>query len=160
MMADDRSREELLLYIDNLERRCAVCAANPDMSVFDDLDQPVYVVSMDTHEVLYANKTLTGLFGTVVGQKCHDVFQGLPLPCDFCSDPKVRRAGSLYVWEFQNLLNGRWYRCLDHGIVWGNGEVVKLEVAVDITDLKEAQEKQEEEIAFLNSAIGAVVRGL
>jgi len=43
----------------------------------------------------------------------------------------------------QNTLNQRWYQAHDVAIPWENGELVRLEIAVDITDRKVAEAARE-----------------
>jgi PAS domain-containing protein len=88
------------------------------LSVFDSMDEPVYVCDPESYEVLYANHALRTLFGEVVGRRCHEAFQGLDAPCSFCTNARIfgESLGTTYVWEFQNRLSERWYRCIDRAI--------------------------------------------
>ena len=50
-------------------------------SLFDGIDEVVYVSDPETCEVLYANNSLKALFGSsVVGAQCHKVLQGIDSP--------------------------------------------------------------------------------
>ncbi|MHA2428429.1 MAG: PAS domain S-box protein [Candidatus Hermodarchaeia archaeon] len=113
------------------------------ISIFDSIDEAIYVCDPESHEVLYVNAATKALFGPhIVGKKCYRVFQGLNEPCDFCTNPMIlgKNLGRSYVWEFQNKLNGRWYRCIDKAIGWPDGKMVRYEIAIDIHDLKLAEE--------------------
>jgi PAS domain S-box-containing protein len=112
------------------------------ISIFDSIDEAIYISDPETYEILYVNEATRSTFGfDVVGKKCHRVFQGLDRPCDFCTNTMIFREnlGKPHVWEFQNKLNGRWYRCIDRAIRWPDGRMVRYEMAIDIHDLKEAQ---------------------
>jgi PAS domain S-box-containing protein len=113
------------------------------ISIFDSIDEAIYVCDPETHELLYVNAATKALFGPdVIGKKCYAVFQGLGQPCDFCTNAMIfgQNLGSAYVWEFQNKLTRRWYRCIDKAIRWPDGRMVRYEIAIDIHDLKLAEE--------------------
>lgn len=108
------------------------------ISIFNSLDEIIYVVDPETYEILYINPALKKNFGNVTGQKCYRAFQNFDQPCPFCTNkyifgPKARRV---YIWEFQNKINKRWYRCIDRAIEWPDGRKVRFELAIDITDKK------------------------
>lgn len=54
--------------------------SNPLM---EELQQPVYVADMDTHELLYMNRACRQMMhcDDYAGKKCHEVIQGLDAPC-------------------------------------------------------------------------------
>lgn len=130
------------------------------LSVFEGIGEPVYVARMDTHEILYANDATRQAFGAKVGDKCFVALQGLEEPCDFCTNHKLKRPGDVYIWEFRNLLNGRWYRCTDRAIKWIDGSTVRLELAVDITEVKEVQKCKDKLTDTLSKAIEIIANGL
>ena len=113
------------------------------ISIFDGISEPIYVCDPGSHELLYANAAVASIFGPdIVGKKCYRVLQGLDEPCDFCTNSMIfgENLGNPYIWEFQNRLNGRWYRCIDKAIRWPDGRMVRYEIAMDIHDLKLAEE--------------------
>lgn len=114
------------------------------ISIFEGIDEPIYVVDPNTYEILFANKTLKKWFGEdIIGKKCYKVFQNLDGPCNFCTNDKIfgKNFGKTHVWEFQNKRNNRWYRCIDRAIIWPDGRKVRMEIAIDITDRVKAEEK-------------------
>jgi len=117
------------------------------LSIFEGIDEPIYVADPETYEILFANKTIKELFGEkIIGKKCYKVFQNLDEPCSFCTNDKIlgKNYGKVYVWEFQNKINKRWYRCIDRAITWPDGRVVRMEIAIDITDRVKAEERVKE----------------
>jgi signal transduction histidine kinase len=54
------------------------------------------------------------------------------------------------VWEFQNCLTGRWYQCTDRAIRWPDGRLVRLEIAVDISERKEMEGMKDEMISAVS----------
>lgn len=112
------------------------------ISIFDNIEEPVYVTDPDTYKILYANQSLKERFGDVVGKKCFRAFQGLKAPCTFCTNNRIfgKNTGKSYIWEFQNKIDQRWYRCIDKAIRWPNRKMVRYEMAIDITEQKKAKE--------------------
>ncbi|MGQ9624275.1 MAG: GAF domain-containing protein [Candidatus Bathycorpusculaceae bacterium] len=125
-------------------------------TLFDGLDEPVYVSDPDTYEILFANKKLREIFGgEILGKKCYKTFQNLEKPCPFCTNKHILREniGKIHIWEFQNLKNKRWYKCVAQAIPWVEGKFVRFEMAIDITEqrmLKEAKRRFQERFSALN----------
>ena len=128
-------------------RRKAEKALNTErkqlMSMFDAMDEVVYVADPNTYEMLYMNSPAKKNWGDGVGQKCHLVLQKLDSPCPFCTNDRILgdKIGTTYIWEFKNTVNHRWYRCTDKAIIWPDGRTVRFELAIDIHDRKDAGEK-------------------
>jgi len=121
------------------------------LTVLDSLDAIVYVADMETHEVLFVNRYTRDLFGDVVGRTCWQSLQeGQEGACDFCTNPRLLDANGeptgVVVWEFQNTVNGRWYEMHDRAIRWQDGRMVRLEIAVDVTERR----RQEQQIVEQN----------
>ena len=113
------------------------------ISIFDAIDEKIYVSDPVTHEILYVNPSKRSVFGqNIVGQKCHKAFQGLDAPCEFCTNPLIfgENLGKTHVWEFQNRKTGNWLRCIDRAIRWSDGRMVRFEIAIDIHDRKTVEE--------------------
>ena len=114
-------------------------------TVMDSIDAFVYIIDMQTHEILFVNEYGRSIFGDTKGQLCWKAFQKEQVgPCAFCtSDRLLAKEGSpvgVYRWEHQNTVNGRWYDCRDKAIPWLDGRLVRMEIATDITDRKQAEE--------------------
>ena len=112
------------------------------LSVFDGIDEVVYVADPRTYEILFMNQTVKNIFGDRVGKICHEVFQGQKQPCEFCTNDIVfgEKMGQAHVWEFYNPKADKWFRCIDKAIKWPDGRMVRYELAIDITDSKRVEE--------------------
>jgi len=135
-------------------------------AILDSLDAIVYVADMQTYEVLYINQYTRNIFGDIVGKICWQTLQeNKDGPCAFCSNNKiVDGAGNptgMYLWEKEKK-NGRWYEMRDRAIIWENGQIVRLEIATDITERKKADQEKEKLIAELQTALKEikVLRGI
>lgn len=115
-------------------------------TILNSLDALVYVSDMQTYDLLYINDYGKEEWGPIAGRKCFQVLQaGQDSPCFFCTNNRLLNSegqpSGVYVWEFQNTLNGRWYQCRDQAIYWVDGRLVRIEIATDITERK-AMEQQ------------------
>lgn len=113
--------------------------------IFDDMDECVFIVDPDSKHFVYTNKMFREEFGDVEDQKCYDVLQHQEHPCEFCSDREILgdNFGKTYIWEWKNLNNNKYYKCIDKAIRWSDNRIVKLEIAIDITNQKATEEKLE-----------------
>ena len=112
------------------------------LSLFDGIEDVIYVADPATFELLYVNEAFRNAWGgEVIGRQCYEVLQGRDTPCPFCTNDKIfgENAGKAYVWEFLNEKTLRWYRCSDKAIRWADGRLVRFELAADITQLKTSE---------------------
>jgi PAS domain S-box-containing protein len=119
-------------------------------SIFYSIDEIIYISTPDTYKILYANLAARNMFGNLIGQRCYEAFHGFKSPCPFCTNDRIfgKNLGRTHVWECQNQINKRWYRCIDKAIRWPGDRMVRYEVAIDITDRKKAEEalREKEEL--------------
>lgn len=119
------------------------------LAVLDGIEDVIYVADPESYELLHVNQTAIDTWGKdLIGQKCYRVLQDRDEPCPFCTNDRIfgEYLHESYVWEFQNEVNGRWYRCADKAIQWINGRLVRFELASDITPLKDAEERLEQAV--------------
>jgi PAS domain S-box-containing protein len=118
------------------------------LSVFDSIDEPIYVSDPESYELLYANHAFRQRWpwDGKRGAKCHQVLQDHDAPCSFCTNDRIFAPpiGKPYIWEFQNRKTLRWYRCIDRAIRWPDGRWVRCELAIDISDVRQAEEALKE----------------
>jgi PAS domain S-box-containing protein len=115
-------------------------------SILNSIDAFIYVADIDTYELLFVNDYGRKLFGDIDGKTCWMSIQsGQKGPCAFCTNDKIISEYGLptgiYKWEVENTINHKWYQCFDRAIKWTDGRMVRLEIAVDISDLKNAEAK-------------------
>ena len=113
-------------------------------ALLDGLEDVIYVADPATYELLMVNETFKKNWGSdVLGKKCHKIIQGRDKPCPFCTNDKIfgEYLGRSYVWEFQNEINGNWYRLNDRAIDWVDGRKVRVELASDITEFKRTEQE-------------------
>jgi len=115
-------------------------------NILDGIDAMLYVTVPETGEILFINESMKrhyNLDDSVVGQICYKVLQeGMDEKCGFCpcfnldKDPE-----SIVEWVERSTLTKRTYRNTDRYIDWIDGGKVHIQQSVDITDLKNSEER-------------------
>ena len=145
-----REQDKLKLINEELERKEKTVQMSNKMlyTILDSLDAIIYVSDIKNFEMLFMNKYATEKIGLkdYHNEKCYNILQNNKNePCDFCTNSKIidgnGSPSQIYRWEFLNTKNKRYYAVSDQAIQWFDGRIVKLELAFDITDRKEAEEK-------------------
>jgi len=138
--------KHLTRRVEKRDRDRAEAAVNSEheqlLSIFDSMDEVVYIADPHTYELLYGNGAIKKIWGTRTGEKCHKVLQNRDSPCPFCTNHLIfgENLGKTHIWEFQNEVTHRWYRCIDRAIHWPRDRMVRFEMAIDITETRAAQE--------------------
>jgi signal transduction histidine kinase/CheY-like chemotaxis protein len=147
-MAQGFNQMRLNLIEDNNKRKQAenelTAAFDRFRVVLDSVNAVIYVADMNSYELLFVNKYCRDVLNIDIGQICWKSMQKDQTgPCSFCSNKyllnKDGTPASAYNWEFQNTANNFWYSIQDRAIPWPDGRYVRLEVAIDITDKKLAE---------------------
>lgn len=133
------------------------------LTVLNSIDASIYVSDMESHEILFMNENMVRDFGQdFTGDTCWKVFRGDVSPCSFCNNhlllDHAGQPSGLQVWQGQNPLTKKFYINYDRAIQWTDGRMVKLQIAMDITELKsmEAQLRQK----FKMEAVGVMAGGI
>jgi len=124
-------------------------------SIFDAAEMVLYVADMRSYELLFMNSEAQRHWGrTRIGERCYKVLQaGQSGPCEFCTNARLIENGQAahpVVWEFQNTVNRRWYLCIDKAIPWSDGRLVRMEVAIDVTDRKQHEEFRDQYVGLIS----------
>jgi PAS domain S-box-containing protein len=138
----------LMVLNDIAERRKAQDALKFEreqlLSLFESINEVILVIDPQSYEILYANSFTEDLYGKkLVGGKCYERLQGFPAPCNHCHNEKISRLGGHpYQWEYSNEVLKRDFLATDRMIRWPDGRDVKFQLAIDITERKEAEAEQ------------------
>ncbi len=116
-------------------------------TVMDSIEACVYVLDLNSHEILFANRKTSETFGPWTGKKCYEVFQnGQTSVCGNCTHEKlIKPDGSpsgVHVCEFRNTLNKQWYELRIQAIRWVDGRLARMVIATDITDRKNEEDER------------------
>ncbi len=131
-------------------------------TLVNNLDSLVYVADLETYELLFINEYGRKIWGDIVGNICWQALQaGQQGPCEFCTNGRLLNDNGeplgVFVWEFQNTVDGEWYECRDQAIRWPDGRYVRMEIATNITRRKlseKALAEEKERLAVTLRSIG------
>ena len=126
-------------------------------TVLNSIDANITVYDLNKSTILFANKKTKKSFGDdIEGKICWQTMHaGMTGICPFCPrqyifDEKNKPAG-VYRWEYRNDFDNKWYECSDVAIEWVDGQIVHLQLELDVNDRKlaelelvKAKEKAEE----------------
>ncbi|NDV25611.1 GGDEF domain-containing protein [Desulfovibrio sp. JC010] len=121
---------------------------------FNIIPFPIYVIDINSYEIVFCNSSFKAVFGDRTDNTCYEALYGHEAPCIDCRIPQLvddKRGPnglSLTVEKF-NERNDRWYQLQEKALSWPDGRTVKHTIAVDITELKEVQNKLVEAHASL-----------
>ena len=117
--------------------------------ILNNLDAIIFVVDMQSYEILYANKNALNLLGNFNGKTCWQFLQGdVSGPCSFCSTKYLFNSdgtphGSLN-YDIQNTVTSGWYDVHERSVNLPDGRSVRIHLAIDITDKKKTIDKLKE----------------
>ena len=116
------------------------------LMVLDSIDADIYVSDLQTYEVLLTNRHMRESFGEdLVGKTCYQVFRNESVPCSHCTNDKLLdfdgSPAGVCVWEGKNPITGKWYINYDRAIKWVDGRFVRLQIATDITRIKDLEKE-------------------
>ncbi|MDD5060188.1 MAG: PAS domain S-box protein [Candidatus Omnitrophica bacterium] len=102
---------------------------------------PVYVILLDNdYRVPFANKFFRERFGDADGKRCYEYLFKRSQVCENCESYKVMATNSTHHWEWLGPDN-RNYDIYDFPFSDSDGEKMILEMGIDITEQKKAEEK-------------------
>ncbi len=98
------------------------------------------------HTIRYANRRFRDTFGDPEGRACYEILHDRSDPCEECTPLMVLETGEPVVREWSNP-RGEHFMVNYHPFRDENGEMLVLEMAIDITERQKAEEllRQSEE---------------
>lgn len=137
-------------------------------AIFDTIPAVIDIVDPNTHDILFMNQYTIDLYGADgTGKKCYEVFHNFQSACSFCNNKQLIREGldEIIRWEYFSETLNRFFMTTNRLFRWNDGRMVKLELSIDVTELKRAQAEQEKLRAGLQQAqkmesIGCLAGGI
>jgi len=148
---------ELRDAVDRRRRREAEAALKTQFSqistIFDSLNV-IVVTDRETDRILFMNRQAELLINRDwSGLTCHDMMAEMSVLPPPERDEFHRTAGEEsppFAWEFVNPRNNRWYHCIDRVVRWPDERLVRMTVAIDITDQKEMERLKDEMLSAVS----------
>ncbi|MFO7890422.1 MAG: PAS domain S-box protein [bacterium] len=118
-------------------------------NVLDAMADLVYIVNKD-REIQYINPAMKKVFGSKDGKKCYEYLSDLSMTCPWCSHENVLDGHTIRrEWYCQK--KDRIYDVIETPLHNENGQVFKLKIMRDITDLKRWEQKLQNERDLLKN---------
>jgi len=139
------------LVLEIQERRRAEQAITAERQrLYDVLETlPVYVCLLDSEYYMpFANRNFRETFGEPRGRRCHDFLFNRTEPCDICETYTVMKTRAPHHWYWTGP-NGRDYDIYDFPFIDTDGSFLILEMGVDITERKQAEDSLKQTLADL-----------
>jgi len=116
------------------------------LMVLDSIDADIYVSDLATYEILLTNRHMRKSFGEdLMGKICYQVFRNQSVPCTHCTNDKLLDSdgnpAGVCVWEGKNPITGKWYINYDRAVRWVDGRFVRLQIATDISRIKDLEKE-------------------
>jgi signal transduction histidine kinase len=130
---------------------------------FDVIPFGIYVVDVATLELVFINRHFRDTLGELVDNTCYRAIYANEAPCSHCHIAELvtaagRPNGNTVVFDLYNERDERWCQLQEKAMGWPDGRVVKYSIAVDISELKETQNRLAEahaELALRNRELAA-----
>ena len=143
---------------------------NRFLAILNGIESTIYVADMDTYEILFMNDYMKDLFNAdLTGEICWKAFRHQDKPCEYCTNrfltnPDGQSTG-IHLWEDKHPVTNRWNIYHDRAIRWVDGRLARLQIATDVTKLKDMELKQREyedkiRQAQKMEALGALASGI
>ena len=116
------------------------------MTVMDSLGTTVYVVDMETDEVLFINGRAREVFGNIEGELCWKAIQeGGSARCEYCTNAELIDSNGLptriHVAETFNRKAGGWIEIRTRAIRWIDGRMVRVVISTEMNARKHAEQQ-------------------
>ncbi|WP_052812934.1 PAS domain S-box protein [Desulfonatronum thioautotrophicum] len=99
----------------------------------------IYLLSPD-YSVRYANKYFIEHFGNPKRRRCYEIMGGRTAPCEICQTFRFFDTNTPHVWEWTHASNGKSYAIHDFPFIDSDGSKLVLEIGIDITERKKAEQ--------------------
>ena len=121
--------------------------------VLETLPAMICLLTPDYH-VAFANRSFREKFGESGGRHCYEYCYGRTKPCEFCETYKVLETGQPHHWEINNP-DGSVSDAYDFPFTDVDGSPMILEMDIDVTERKQAEEMMRLSNAYNRSLIEA-----
>ncbi len=156
---DDSGEVEFLVFSleDVTERKRAQEAVAAERQRFNEVLEilPAYLVLLTPdYHVPFANRFFRERFGESHGRRCFEYLFGRSEPCEICETFTVLKTMTPHEWEWTGP-DGRTYQVFDFPFTNTDSSLLILEMGIDVTERKRAQEALNAASLYTRSLIEA-----
>jgi len=126
------------------------------LTVLEHLPIYIYLRNMD-HDIIFANQLFRNYFGDPSGKKCFEVLVGGSKPCRVCRPSKVLTEKRQQQWEWTEPHIERTFHVFCYKLKDFDGQILILEVGIDITGQKTAERQQAHLVSAIDQASEALI---
>lgn len=119
-------------------------------SILDVFPGFVYLQAPD-HSIAFANRRFIEAYGEPNGRTCYEVMWGRKEPCDPCPTFRVFETKEPEVWVSEHTSRDLVYQVYDEPFFNTDGTMLVLEISIDITDRKRAEEETAAKLHYVRS---------
>jgi len=111
-------------------------------TAFNSFDGLAYIIDLNTYKIVFMNKKMETIFGSVIGEYCWDKLQkGQSNPCAFCKNNQILNGeyvpSGIYRTRYQNTVTKQWFQCADRAFELNNQTVVAIKTLINVTQFKD-----------------------
>ncbi|MGN1097564.1 MAG: diguanylate cyclase, partial [Clostridia bacterium] len=128
-------------------------------AIIDETDNIVYVVDLETYELLYMNKRAIEHFGLKGDEAekrplCYKTFYGQDKPCEWCKNDIIMDKGRYSFRHYIEKINKYLYQ--KYRMITVGGRKAKLCITTDITELMETSKELEKQLYIEKTLVQCV----
>lgn len=123
---------------------------------YEELREIVYVVDMDTYEMVYMNRYARGIYGiasleALKGKKCFETLKGSSMPCVFCDNKRLRPGFFVEEVSYSAFIGKK--LAVKNTIIEENGKKYRFSIAVDLSAWEQQNKGYEDNEAMVNEGL-------
>lgn len=125
------------------------------LDAYDSIGIAIYVMDIDTYDVIYENRIALSFIGNVVDKKCHSAIRGFSEPCPDCIKPQDLQFNSCVITKNRHIpALDRYFNVHERIIHWVDGRLARLGILIDVTAENKLalQNRQKDAMLKLQSA--------
>lgn len=124
--------------------------------IYEEMREIVFVLDMDTHEIVYMNRCARELYGfssikEAEGKKCYMALRGNSMPCAVCEDKRLRPGHFLEEVRYNPFIGKK--LAVKDTIIEDNGRRYRFELAVDLSAWEQQNRGYEDNEAMVNEGL-------